>query len=69
MQFLQKMIVWMGVYDQRSKGKITKSISDLPGKSYPIKTYFRKSFRKDKQTFDLCYIKKSLIYFIKKTNI
>ncbi|AAF07362.1 hypothetical protein; 5712-5156 [Arabidopsis thaliana] len=25
------MIVWMGVYDQRSKGKITKSISDLPG--------------------------------------
>ncbi|KAG7587720.1 Heavy metal-associated domain superfamily, partial [Arabidopsis suecica] len=32
---MMKMIVWMGVYDQRSKGKILKSVADLPGIHYP----------------------------------
>lgn len=51
MQFLQKMIVDMRVYDEKSKKKILKITPDFPGKSQQIRTVF--SLKDFKKTFDL----------------
>lgn len=37
-QCLQKMIVEMDVYDEKSKEKIMAIVAGLPGKSHQIKT-------------------------------